>query len=97
MTNHPNRGNNPNRPGRTPRPHEVIAARAARGLTQAASAQIVHCSLNSWQKWEAGERRMHPAMWELYLRKTRGALREATAASGEAHGPPGDDEPDATE
>ena len=35
MTNHPNRGKDPLTPGRTPRPHEVKEARAARGLTQA--------------------------------------------------------------
>ena len=70
MTNHPNRGKDPLTPGRTPRPHEVKEARAARGLTQEASAKVVHCGLTTWQKWEQGERRMHPAMWELYLSKT---------------------------
>jgi DNA-binding transcriptional regulator YiaG len=70
MTNHPNRGKNPNVAGRTPRPEEVSAARVARGLTQAAAAKVVHCALQTWQRWEQGDRRMHPAMWELFLRKT---------------------------
>jgi DNA-binding transcriptional regulator YiaG len=96
MTNHPNRGKNPNTPGRTPRPHEVKEARIARGLTQQAAARLVHCSLNSWQKWEAGERRCHPAMWELFLRKTK-ALPVAPetaveAVDGEPAVEPGDDQ-----
>lgn len=28
-------------------------------------ADLVHTSRRSWQQWEAGERRMHPAFWEL--------------------------------
>jgi putative transcriptional regulator len=69
MTNHPNRGQDPYRAGRTPGPAEVIAARAAAGLTQIACAQLIHCGLRSWQDWEAGERQMHPAFWELFCTK----------------------------
>lgn len=72
MTNHPNRGKNPDQPGRTPRPDEVIAARAALGLTQTAAAKIIHSSMRAWQEWEYGTNRMHPAMWELFRKKTRG-------------------------
>lgn len=32
---------------------------------------MIHCGLRAWQKWEAGDRKMHPAMWELFQMKTR--------------------------
>ncbi|RGE41315.1 XRE family transcriptional regulator [Comamonas testosteroni] len=40
------------------------------GLTHAAAAVLVHANTRSWQKWEAGEREMHPAFWELFCLKT---------------------------
>ena len=42
------------------------AARAAAGLTQTAAGALVYSSLGAWQQWEAGLRRMHPALWELF-------------------------------
>lgn len=53
-----------------PAPDEICAAREAAGLTQSAAAALVHANLRSWQKWEAGERAMHPAFWELFLIKS---------------------------
>ena len=53
-----------------PAPDEIRAAREAAGLTQFAAAALVHANLRSWQKWEAGERAMHPAFWELFLIKS---------------------------
>lgn len=53
-----------------PAPDEIRAAREAAGLTQSAAAALVHANLRSWQKWEAGERAMHPAFWELFLIKS---------------------------
>lgn len=71
MPNHPNRGKGPQGPAANPKPADILAARIAAGLTQAAAAKSVHVSTNAWQKWEAGERRMHPAMWELFNLKAR--------------------------
>lgn len=45
---------------------EIRKARAEAGLTQAQAAAMVHANLRSWQKWEAGDREMHPAFWELF-------------------------------
>lgn len=53
-----------------PTSERICAAREAAGLTQSAAAALVHANLRSWQKWEAGERAMHPAFWELFLIKT---------------------------
>jgi len=67
MTNHPNRG--PKGPSSNPSPADVRAAREAAGLSQTEAAALIHCTLRGWQEWEAGNRRMHPAFWELWLIK----------------------------
>lgn len=54
-----------------PTPAQVIAAREATGLTQAAAGAVVHSHLRTWQKWESGESKMHPAFWELFCLKAR--------------------------
>ena len=56
---------------KTPSPAEIKAARAAAGLTQRECAALLHTSLRSWAQWEYGERRMHPAFWELFKKKTQ--------------------------
>ena len=35
------------------------------GYTQKEAAALVHVSLRAWQLWEAGDRKMPPAAWEL--------------------------------
>lgn len=52
-----------------PTPEQIRTARTANRLTQTQAAELVHSSLRSWQQWEAGARRMHPAMWELFTLK----------------------------
>lgn len=54
----------------SPSPAEVQAARLPARLTQSAAAAVVYANLRSWQKWEAGERVMHPAFMELFRLKT---------------------------
>lgn len=68
MSNHPNRG--PKGPSANPTPAEVRAAREAAGLSQTAAGALVHTTCRTWQQWEAGDRRMHPAFWELFRLKT---------------------------
>lgn len=50
-------------------PEEIKRVRLASGLTQTQAAELVHVTLRSWQRYEAGEKRIHPAMWELFLIK----------------------------
>lgn len=64
MSNHPNR--NQNNPARNPTPAEIRAARDAAGLTHKAAARRIWCAERTWQDWEAGNRRMHPAFWHLW-------------------------------
>ena len=66
--NHPNRGANPS-PSRNPTPDEIRAARDAAGLTQHQAADLIHGTERAWQEWEAGNRRMHPGLWELFRKK----------------------------
>jgi len=42
------------------------------GITAAQDhcAALVHTSRRAWQQWERGDRRMHPAFWELALTKS---------------------------
>lgn len=68
MQNHPNRG--PKGPEANPEPAEIRAAREIAGLTQSQAADLVYTTLSGWQRWEQGERRMHPGLWELFLLKT---------------------------
>lgn len=69
MTTHPNRG----QPGpqSSPKPEAIKAARAAAGLTQLAAAELVYSTARAWQSWEYGEKRMHPAVFELFDLKAR--------------------------
>lgn len=68
MGNHPNRGSKG--PASNPAPEEVKAARAAAGLTQTQAGAVVYSSIKAWQTWEDGTRRMHPAIFELFVIKT---------------------------
>lgn len=52
------------------KPAEIIAARAASGLTQTAAAAILGKSLACWQKWENGTRRMDPILLAHFKRET---------------------------
>jgi DNA-binding transcriptional regulator YiaG len=63
MVAHPNRSRRPDSPGSNPKPADLIAFREEHGLSQGAAAALAYSSLRTWQNWEAGERRMHPAIW----------------------------------
>lgn len=68
--NHPNRGASPS-PSRNPTPEEIRAARARIGHSQKGAADLIHATERAWQEWEAGNRRMHPGLWELFQIKSR--------------------------
>ena len=56
----------------SPTPDQIRQARELAGLSQTQAAALVHAGLRSWQHWEAGDRVMNPAIWELFLIKIRG-------------------------
>lgn len=73
MANHPNRNKGTRTLAHSPLPREVVAARECAGDTQTAAALRVYATLRAWQNWESEGtegRRMHPAVFELYLLKT---------------------------
>jgi len=64
----------------TPRATLIVKARAAAGLSQSEAAATVHVDLRTWQRWEAGDRDMHAAFFELFLLKTKQrTLKQALA------------------
>jgi DNA-binding transcriptional regulator YiaG len=64
MGNHPNRG--AASACSNPPPAQIKAAREKFHLSRNDAADLVLSSVRSWEKWENGERRMHPAIWELF-------------------------------
>ncbi|MEI2416239.1 helix-turn-helix transcriptional regulator [Orrella sp. JC864] len=68
MANHPNRSRH--RAAANPTPEQVRAARDAAGHTQTEAARTIGLTLVAWQRYEAGERRMHPTYWDAYLLRT---------------------------
>ena len=69
MPNHPNRSRR-STPAANPKPEEVRQARESAGLSQSAAAGLVYSGLRTWQHWESGDRRMHPAIFELFVLKS---------------------------
>lgn len=50
-------------------------------MTQTSAADLINSGLRTWQQWEAGDRRMHPAMWELFRIRVRAdSVEDAFAA-----------------
>lgn len=54
----------------SPTPEQIKEARQKAGLTQTQAGALVHTTCRVWQQWEAGDRNMHPAFWELFTTKT---------------------------
>lgn len=75
----------------SPTPQEVRVAREQAGLTQTQAGDLVHSSLRAWQQWEAGDRAMHPGLWELFQIKAAGPEnrpQEPRKARAATHVPP---------
>lgn len=49
---------------------EIKRIRVELGLTQKVASQLIYVSLNCWQKYEKGTRKISPAAWELFRLKT---------------------------
>lgn len=63
-----------------PAPAEIRAARQVAGLTQTQAGALVHSVCRTWQQWEAGDRKMHPGLWELFCIKTEKPVTTPTDA-----------------
>jgi putative transcriptional regulator len=53
-----------------PSPDKIKQARTDAGLTQTQAATLIHKRCRAWQQYEAGDRKMDLAYWELFLIKT---------------------------
>ena len=41
----------------------IREARTSAGMTQMQAAALIWHSIRTWQLWESGQRKMHPAIW----------------------------------
>lgn len=53
-----------------PNTTQIKQARKDAGLTQQQAAKLIYVGLRTWQQWESGDRKMHPAFFELFCLKT---------------------------
>jgi len=71
---------------RSPTPKQIIAARTAAGLSVRAASALIHGSVNAWEEWELGARRMHPGLFELFMRKLKEQSQKPSGdTTGEQH------------
>ena len=59
------------RPSGSPTPEQIRKARDTAGLSSAQAGALLHTTGRVFQQWAAGDRRMHPAFWELFQIKLR--------------------------
>lgn len=52
-----------------PTANQIRESRLAAGMTLVTASRLLYVHINTWAKWESGERAMHPAFWELFQRK----------------------------
>jgi len=50
-----------------PTPEQIRVARYGAHHTQLEAGAMIFASMRSWQDYESGARRMHPAIWAWYL------------------------------
>jgi len=54
-----------------PTPELIRETRSKAGLSASKAASLIYRSTRNWQQWELGERRMCPALFELFCLKVR--------------------------
>lgn len=54
----------------SPTPEQIRQARQSAGLTQSEAAKVVYATTRTWERWEAGDRKMSPATYEFFLIRT---------------------------
>lgn len=64
-------GEEPPKVPAVPEGQGLRVARELAGLSQAEAAALLYRTARNWQQWELGERRMDPALWELFQLKVR--------------------------
>jgi DNA-binding transcriptional regulator YiaG len=59
-------------PGICPSPEDIAAYRIECGMSTAEAAALIYRTVRNWQQWESAERKMDPALWELFRIKVKG-------------------------
>jgi len=54
-----------------PTPELIRETRSKAGLSASKAASLIYRSTRNWQQWELGERKMCPALFELFCLKVR--------------------------
>ena len=49
----------------------IKSTRLLFGYTQKEAASLIYSCERTWRQWEAGERKMHPAFFELFNKKAK--------------------------
>lgn len=51
---------------RLPKPEEIKAARIKLLMTQKEAAALIGVDISAWQRYEAGERKIHSIIWRVW-------------------------------
>ena len=54
-----------------PTPELIRETRSKAGLSASKAASLIYRSTRNWQQWELGERKMCPALFELFCLKAK--------------------------
>jgi len=65
----------------SPTPAMIRQTREAAELTGRAAAALIHTTDRVWRQYEAGDRAMHPAFWELFCLKIGRRAKRGTNTS----------------
>ena len=57
-----------------PTPSDIKMLRLSAGLTQTEAGMLVGAAIRTWQAWEAGDRNIPSAKWELFSLKIAGKI-----------------------
>lgn len=76
MTNHPNRSRRADAPGRTPAASEIEALRAEHGVSVKEFADLIFSTVEAVEGFEAGARRMHPAVFAYAVARLTGQIEK---------------------
>lgn len=79
MTKHSDLGRRHN-PAISPSPENIKALRLLNNLTQTEAAAKVYRNCRCWQRWEAGDSKMDPAIFELFVIKLNFEVEDFYAA-----------------
>lgn len=65
-----------------PPPEDIKRYRNSLGITQEQCADVAYVDIRTWQRWEAGERKMPRAIWEFFqMRAVDGQIGASSATS----------------